>query len=351
MLAGAYWYGGRESTLQSVAQRIATSSGGAIVLTGVSGSLYGAMHIDHLVFKSPDQQIDADNIDIAWSPFQYLSKGVAVNKLYIKTLATRALKESEPAKMPLSLAAPFNLAIDDARIGKVLMLPLGQTTGTELSDLRFKVQGGKQSWTLKDASAVTAAGLVKADGSIGASKPFKLDAKASLTQLNVAAGQSAAHLDVAATGDLNATELAASGQSGAAVGKAGTFSLSPFAPIPLRAMHIEGSDIDPGFFNPALPTAKLAVKIDASIDGKRAVAGTVVLDNTGPAGTLDQQRLPLRAMRGSFGRQPRSTRHPRCAGRLRRRRQIHGIRRGRPLQGRQGTWAPPNSCCTPTASI
>ena len=85
LLAGAYWYGGRESTLQSVAQRIATSSGGAIVLTGVSGSLYGAMHIDHLVFKSPQQQIDADNIDIAWSPFQYLSKGVAVNKLYVKT--------------------------------------------------------------------------------------------------------------------------------------------------------------------------------------------------------------------------------------------------------------------------
>ena len=299
LLAGAYWYGGRESTLQSVAQRIATSSGGAIVLTGVSGSLYGAMHIDHLVFKSPQQQIDADNIDIAWSPFQYLSKGVAVNKLYVKTLATRALKEGEPAKMPASLAAPFNLSIDDARIGKVVMIPLGQTSGSELTDVRFKLQGGKQAWTLKDASAVTAAGLVKAAGTIGATKPFKLDATASLTQLNVAAGQSAAHLSLNATGDLTATGLSASGQSGTAVGKA-TFALSPFAPIPLRAMHIEGSDIDPGFFNPALPTAKLSVKIDAGIDDKRAVTGTVVLDNTGPAGSLDQQRLPLRAMRGAL---------------------------------------------------
>ena len=299
IVAGAYWYGGRESTLQSVAQRIATSSGGAIVITGVTGSLYGAMHIDHLVFKSPEQQIDADNIDIAWSPFQYLSKGVAVNKLYVKTLVTRSLKESEPAKMPASMAAPFNLSIDDARIGKVTMIPVGQTAGSELTDVRFKLHGGKQAWTLDDASAVTIAGLVKADGNIAAMRPFKLDAKASLTQLNVTAGQSAAQLNLRASGDLTATELAASGSSGAARGK-GTFSLSPFDSIPLRAMHIEGSDIDPGFFNPALPTAKLAVSIDASIDRARGVAGKVVLDNTGPAGSLDQQRLPLRAMRGSL---------------------------------------------------
>ena len=297
--AGAFWYGGRESTLQSVAQRIATSSGGAIVITGVSGSLYGAMHIDHLVFKSPEQQIDADNIDIAWSPFQYLSKGVAVNKLYVKTLATRSLKASEPAKMPTSLAAPFNLSIDDARIGKVVMIPLGQTSGSELTDVRFKLQGGKQAWTLRDASAVTAAGMVKAEGNIAAVRPFKLDAKASLTQLQVAAGQTAAQLNLRATGDLTATELTANGQSGAAVGK-GTFSLSPFEDIPLRAMHIEGSDIDPGFFNPSLPTARLALTVDAAIDRNRGVAGKVILDNTGPAGPLDQQRLPLRAMRGTL---------------------------------------------------
>ncbi|MDQ2990785.1 MAG: hypothetical protein M3R60_16970, partial [Pseudomonadota bacterium] len=43
LLAGAYWYGGRESTLQNLAQRVAASSGGSIVITGVTGSLYGSM--------------------------------------------------------------------------------------------------------------------------------------------------------------------------------------------------------------------------------------------------------------------------------------------------------------------
>ncbi|MFL6710351.1 MAG: translocation/assembly module TamB domain-containing protein [Massilia sp.] len=299
LAAGLYWYGGREATLQTIARKVANASGGAIVITGVSGSLYGAMHIDHLVFKSADQQIDADNIDINWSPFQYLSKGVAVNKLYVQNLSTRALKESEPAKMPVSLAAPFNLSIGDARLAKVTMFGLGAKTGNELDEVRFKLQGGKQNWTLKDGSAITAAGLVKADGSIAAVRPFKLDATASLTQLKVPAGQKAAQLTLRATGDLTATQLAADGQSGAATGSA-RLSLAPFETIPLRAMHIEGRDIDPGFFNPALPTARLGLLVDASIDPNRNVSGKVVLDNTGPAGSIDQQRLPLRAMRGTL---------------------------------------------------
>ena len=297
--AGLYWYGGREATLQTIATKVAKASGGAIAITGVSGSLYGAMHIDHLVFKSADQQINADNIDINWSPFQYLSKGVAVNKLYVQNLTTRALKESEPAKMPTSLAAPFNLSIDDARIAKVSSYAVGAKAGTELDEVRFKLQGGKQNWTLKDGSAITAVGLVKADGSIAAMRPFKLDARASLTQLRVPAGQQAAQLNVRATGDLTATNLAADGQSGAAKGTA-RFALAPFETIPLRAMHIEGSDIDPGFFNPALPTARLGLLVDATIDPNRNVSGKVVLDNTGPAGSIDQQRLPLRAMRGTL---------------------------------------------------
>lgn len=299
LAAGAYWVGGREATLQTLAQRIATSSGGAIVISGVSGSLYGAMHIDHLVFKNASEQIDADNIDIAWSPLQYFSKGVAVNKLYVASLRTRALKESAPASMPASLAAPFNLSIADARLAAVTMTGYQQTAGTALTDVRFKLDGGRQAWTLRDASAVSAAGLIKADGSINAVRPFKLDANASLTQLTVAPGQPAAQLALRASGDLSATRIAASGQSGAASGSA-TLALAPFDAIPLRALHIEGRDIDPGFFNPALPTAKLALTVDATIDASQAVTGKVVLDNTGPAGTLDQQRLPLRAMRGTL---------------------------------------------------
>jgi translocation and assembly module TamB len=300
LLAGAYWYGGRESTLQTLAQKVASASGGSIVITGVRGSLYGTMHLGHVVFRSPDQVITGDNIDINWSPFQYLSKGVAINKLHVASLTTQALRDTGPAKMPASLAPPFELAVDQAQLDKVTMIGLGATTGTVLSSVRFTLHGDRQKWVLREASAMTPVGLAKAAGSIGAVKPFKLDASASLTQSQPWAGHKPAQLNLRASGDLNQTELAADGQSGAAVGDA-RFTLAPFAPIALRAMTINGRGIDPGFFNPALPTADLSIAIAASIAANRDVTGSVTIDNQGPAGTIDHQRLPLRAMRGKLG--------------------------------------------------
>ncbi len=300
LVTAAYWYGGRESTLQALAERVAASSGGSIVITGVKGSLYGAMHIGHFVFRSPDQQITGDNIDIDWSPFQYLSKGVAINRLHVASLTTQALRDTGPAKMPVSLAPPFQLAIDDAQLAAVTMIGLGAKTRTLITDVRFKLHGDRQGWALRDAVAVTQVGLAKVDARIGAVRPFKLDGTASLTQLQPKDGKKPAQLNLRVSGDLNTTELAANGQSGAATGDA-KFTLAPFAPIPLRAMTINGRGIDPGFFNPALPSADLSIAISARIAANRDVAGSVIVDNRGPAGTIDQQRLPLRAMRGTLG--------------------------------------------------
>ena len=296
LLGGAYWYLGRESTLQTLVQRIANKSGGSIVVSGVTGSLYSSMHVDKLVFRSPEQLITAENLAIDWSPFQYLSKGVAINHLHVMSLKIDALQESKPAKMPSTLAAPFMLQLNDARINKVTMTSKGAST--VLADVRFDLSGGKQKWMLRGASAITPWGYAKADGSIEANKPFKLDAKASLTQL-VPKGQPAAQLNLRASGDLVSTQLAADGQSGKAVGDA-TFTLAPFDKVPLRAMHINGKNIDPGFFNPALPKADLTLSVDAQVQANREVKGSVNLVNQGPAGTIDKQLLPLRAMRGEL---------------------------------------------------
>ena len=296
LLAGAYWYLGRETTLQALVQRVADKSGGTIVVSGVTGSLYSSMHVAKLVFRSPEQVMTAENIAIDWSPFQYLSKGIAINKLHVMTLKIDTIKEGEPAKMPVSLAAPFSLQLSDARINKVTLV--NKAASTIIADVRFDLHGDKAKWMLRGASAITPWGYAKADGSIAANKPFKLDATASLTQL-VPKGQPAAQLTLKAGGDLVTTELTANGKSGKAVGEA-RFTLSPYDQVPLRAMQITGQNIDPGFFNPALPTADLTVAIAARIEANRDIKGSVSIENQGPAGTIDKQLLPLRAMRGAL---------------------------------------------------
>ncbi|RJG11305.1 translocation/assembly module TamB domain-containing protein [Massilia cavernae] len=298
VLGAAYWYLGRETTLQMIVQRIANASGGSIVITGVTGSLYGAMHMEHVVYRSPEQLITADKVDIDWSPWQYLTSGVAISKLHVASVRTETLKKSEPPKMPESLAPPFALHIGDARIAKLTMVTQGATT--VIGDARFKLDSDRLQWQLRDASALTPWGRAAANGTIGSQRPFKLDATATLVQTEVKAGQKPAQLSLRATGDLAATQLTASGQAGKAVGDA-KLTLAPFEPIPLRAMTINGRNIDPGFFNPALPTADLALAVTASVKADRSVTGTVSIVNSGTVGPLDRELLPLREMRGRLG--------------------------------------------------
>jgi translocation and assembly module TamB len=299
VLGGVVWYLGRETTLQMIAQRVANASGGKLTLSGVSGSLYGHMHIGHAVFRTETSVITADNIDIDWKPWQYLSRGVEIDKLYAQSLRLETIKESEePATMPTRLAPPFKVAVDDARLAKLVLVNKGAETPIE--NIRASLHGDKQQWKLDYANAATPWGQVAAKGTIANTLPYKLNADASLSQDKSQPGSIGAELKLHAGGDLQRTLIDASGQAARAQGTA-NMVLSPFAEIPLQALTLNARNIDPGFFNPSLPTADLNLAVSARLDPKRNIAGSVNLTNDGPQGTIDQQRLPLRAMRGQLG--------------------------------------------------
>ncbi|HBZ07424.1 MAG TPA: hypothetical protein DEP03_13970, partial [Massilia sp.] len=52
VLGGALWYLGRETTLQMIAERAARATDGKLTMTGIRGSIYGAMHIDRIVWRT-----------------------------------------------------------------------------------------------------------------------------------------------------------------------------------------------------------------------------------------------------------------------------------------------------------
>ncbi|RFP10040.1 MULTISPECIES: translocation/assembly module TamB domain-containing protein [unclassified Duganella] len=295
LLAGAFWLLGRESTLQQLVQRIANASGGQVAVSGVSGSLYHRMHIGRLVYRSKDSVITADNIDINWSPLQYFSEGLSISELHVAALTVQSLGPSEPAKMPESLAAPFRLNLSDARLDK---LTLTSAAGSNVIErLRFKLYGDKSSWHLEDASAHTAFGDAKADLTIAASKPFTLQGKAALTQAPASAG--AAQLSLQAGGNLTLMTLQAQGSANGASGKA-YVALAPFDPIILRALDLDGRDLDPAGFNPGWPQAKFSLKASAAITADQKLSGQFALQNQGKAAPLDQQGLPLQAFSGKL---------------------------------------------------
>lgn len=299
LVGGTLWYLGRETTLQMIAQKVAASTGGKLTLTGVRGSLYGAMYIERIVWRTDEQLVVANKINLQWSPSQIVSRGILVDRLHAANVRVETLKETdERSPMPARLAPPFPVSIEDARLNRATFVSQGAET--HIDNIRLRVEGNKQRWQLRDAAAVTPWGDVAANGSIGAQRPFKLDATASLTQSQAKAGARAAQLRLKLGGDLQTTLVDATGQAGRAVGDA-HFALSPYAEIPLREMRINGRNVDPGFFNPALPTADLIFAITGRLDEKRNISGRVDITNDGPEGTIDQQRLPLRSMRGQLG--------------------------------------------------
>ncbi len=296
LLGAALWLLGRESTLQTVLKKVADASGGQIAVGGVSGSLYGRMHLDRLRYRGPGQTITAEQIDIDWSPFQYLSDGIVINSLRLASLTLESTGPSKPATLPASLAPPFRIGVGDARLGKLTLLNQGASTVIE--HLRLSLDGDRAGWRLRQASATTPWGLVAAEASIGARRPFTLAGKASLTQAG--ADQNAPRLSADVGGDLSLIALTARGDARQASGNA-ALTLAPFDPIILRAANIHATGIDPARFNPAWPHADLRLDLKADIAPDQTISGSVALTNQGAPGPLDQQGLPLRAVGARLG--------------------------------------------------
>src|SRR5476649_2682070 len=145
------------------------------------------MHIGHLVYRSKDSVVTADDIDIAWSPLQFFSVGAAFSELHIASLTSQSTGPSAPAKMPTSLAAPFRISVADARLNTLTLIGADGSRNV-ISNLRAQLVGDKNSWQVDSASALTPIGAVQAALTIGANKPFALTGKVTLSQGAASAG-------------------------------------------------------------------------------------------------------------------------------------------------------------------
>ncbi len=349
LLGGAAWLLGREATLQQLVQRVANASGGQIAASGVSGSLYGRMHVDRIVHKTPEGVLTLLDVTIDWSPWQYFSEGIAISELHAVSAVQQTLKESPPAKLPATLAPPFRLSLADARLDHLTLIGIDGGK-VQIDAIRFKLDGDRNTWTLRDASALTPAGRFDASGAIGAQRPFAVDARASLTQSGggaagtaaergqvaapgaqgpaptagmqpaaapspapalaaraaaasgtpPATGTAPARLALEIRGNLSLLDIAGKGTSSNASG-GGTLALAPFDPVMLRAVDLRAQGVNPALFNPAWPEADLALRLQAAIAANRNVSGVLALENRGPSGPLDQHRIPLRSAGAKVG--------------------------------------------------
>jgi translocation and assembly module TamB len=301
LLGGGLWLLGRESTLQQIVAQVERSSGGNISVTGVTGSLYGRMHIARIVYRSPESVLTVENVDINWSPLQYFSEGVAISELHAQSAVQKSIGPSKPPEMPVSLAPPFRLQVADARLEHLSLISVDGSRN-DISAVRLQLYGDSQHWQVKNASALTGIGRIDANAEIATRRPFALSGTASLTQVlapTVPAGQ-AARLAAIISGDLNTLTAKLTGTSPNANGD-GVLVLAPFDPVILRSAKVQARGVDPSRFDPAWPHASLDMAVDAAIAPGQKISGNVSIVNTGEAGPLDRQLLPLKSVSTKLG--------------------------------------------------
>ena len=308
VLGGAVWLLGRETTLQRIVAQIARSSGGQIVVTGISGSLYGRMHIGHVTYRDESSVLTLDNVDINWSPLQYFSEGVAISELHVAQAESRATGPSKPSVMPASITPPFRLRISDGRIN-ALSIVSQDGSRTELRAIKLQLLGDGERWQLKDASAETPIGALAASAQIATLRPYKLSATAALAPLPAAPAaqppdpglvqRSATRLEIFASGDLAQLKLDVKGKSNYASGE-GMLVLAPFDALPLRSIRLQAREVDPSRFDPAWPKAAIDLALDAAINGEK-LSGKLEANNRSTPGPFDQQKLPLHSLAAQLG--------------------------------------------------
>ncbi|UUZ56414.1 hypothetical protein LP419_15150 [Massilia sp. H-1] len=57
------------------------------------------MSMDKIVYRTPEQLITIEHAAVDWSPFQYFTRGIAINKVHVMSVRVDTLREGEKAKM------------------------------------------------------------------------------------------------------------------------------------------------------------------------------------------------------------------------------------------------------------
>lgn len=280
----------RETSLRWALQQAAQRSNGALSLSGVTGSLLEPVHIDRLVYRTPEKTITLENLDLHWSAAQLLRGHIGIQKLQAARLTLQTLQESsEPLVLPASLAVPFEVEVKSAQLQQLVIISQAGVR-TQLHDLRFTLHGGRQQWRLQEATVATPWGNLEGVLTLGAQPPFLLSGQ---TTLQHETGHAQAVLD----GNLSALALKGAFDAQGATGKF-DLAVAPFDAFALRRIALQASGIDPSRFGSGadLPQAAIALDLTAQVQPDRSVSGKLNIVNTLPPGPLDQRLLPLRSI-------------------------------------------------------
>ncbi|MBB3210816.1 translocation and assembly module TamB [Herbaspirillum sp. Sphag1AN] len=268
----------------------------------VGGNLAQGLQLRQLRYHDGALQVDIDKVDARWQ-LSLRTRTFSVRALHLGNLNIRLPAASEsPTVLPDSLRLPLALNLKDLGWQHFRLEQDGSVTS--LGVLRAHGSSDGTQHTLTVGQLDTGFGLASGTIKLNGTAPFATSGTVLLTNLQGDPAQTALpekfQLAAQLSGSLQQLGIAINASGDKLQGSA-TLLATPFAAIPLQQAEIALQHINPQAFHPDAPVADLNVAVQLHPVEKVTplhLAGGIAVTNASP-GRLDQQRLPVRALRAN----------------------------------------------------
>ncbi|MDR2678849.1 MAG: hypothetical protein LBB51_05365, partial [Zoogloeaceae bacterium] len=292
LLGGAvlYWLVATEHGLRTALALAETLSGQRLRVRGVSGTLAESFTVEEIVWQDADR-VRLQDLVFHWSPMQARHGLLDIIELRAARLDL-ALAPSPKTPPPEQFTLPFALRLAYLELGA---LHLDDAPTPVLENLILRGESDGRLHTLHTLRLAALGFRLEASGQWQGDGALPLRAKAEI-QGRVAGHD--ARLALNADGPL--TRLPVSGLLTTTRDEGGTGSftltLSPFAAQPVEQIRAHLDGVNPAFWHPAAPRAKLFLDADLATDfspnAPPRLQGKFTLENRAVA-PLDRNGLPL----------------------------------------------------------
>ncbi|MEJ6022212.1 translocation/assembly module TamB domain-containing protein [Ramlibacter sp. PS4R-6] len=293
---GLWWWAGTQSSLDWTLARIAESQ--TIQAEGVEGSLRTGLKAKRIAWEKDGLKVEAFDAELAWQPLAIARTTVLLNRLHAARLRIEDKSPPKPKVIPVSLALPVRVEVDDVRVGK-----LEYVTGTqsvEATDIAgaYSYDAGRHN--VKLAGLKWMQGEFSGEGSVVAIGRMPVEAKLQGKFAAAVPGSKATAplaIGVAVEGPLAEMKARVQLEGTPNTATAGTsakaaLTVMPWQAQPVPQVQAEFQRLDAGALWAQAPMTQLSGKLDVKPAGKDA--WDVVVDATNAAaGPWDQRKLPV----------------------------------------------------------
>jgi translocation and assembly module TamB len=279
--------------LQWLVAALSHSSSAKLEYSGLHGRLIGPIQLQSLHLQSGQTTVSLRELQLDWRPSALLHGRLELIEVRASEVQITTPHSNGATPMPADLSLPLAIAISGVHLDSLQLSVVGAPAPYfSAHTLEASLSSDGHQYEVHDLQGRLDYGQIHASGVMQATRPYVLQAQADLSSIEELANyDDKAHVHIIANGDLNGFDIAAQGE-GAGLDGTAQARIAPLALVPLQALNLQVSGLDPHAFAAAAPKAKLKLRATLQGSATQLLAGKVQLHNDSPA-TLDQGGLPL----------------------------------------------------------